>query len=309
MFQLINKKNKYFICALFLSVNFLLPVATHAQSTEADYQTVLKELIRTLQTQIAVLQIQLAEQKANEQAVAKEVVRPTTVFNDAPVLNRYVINQPSDVNKIFSLEHRSYLERVFELFPEKYDNKIKEFTVFKDKNGEFGAFVETLPPDNLAWTFAVNSDLLGREDDLTNSELIVHELAHIISYEEIEGVPLPGTATCNAYFRTQGCPKNNAYIASFVDDFWSDWDLDRAVVFRQEDSPVDAAYDYYESLNENEYVSGYAALSPEEDFAESFAQYVMSREPKKDTISSDKVWWFDQFTELKNTRSTIQSSL
>jgi hypothetical protein len=308
MFQLSNKKSARFVCAIYLSTLFLLPASTYAQSAEQQYQTVLQELIRTLHAQILVLQIKLAEQTKTEQSATKVTPRPTTVFDNAPVLKRYQIGEPSDVKTVSNLDHRKYLERIYEIFPDKYDNKIKEFTVFKDKNGEFGAFVETLPPDNVTWSFAVNSELLGKENTSSNSELIVHELAHIISYEEIAGLPLPGTATCDSYFKNQGCPKNNSYISSFVDEFWGGDDLDRATSFRAEKSPVDAAYDYFESLQKDEYVSGYAALSPEEDFAESFAQYVMNRAPRKDTVLSDKVWWFDQFTELKDARRSIQNS-
>jgi len=53
-------------------------------------------------------------------------------------------------------------------------------------------------------------------------------------------------------------------------------------------------------------VSSYAALNPEEDFSESFAQYVVNQKGQNNTISSQKVWWFDQFAELQTIRNDIR---
>ena len=39
--------------------------------------------------------------------------------------------------------------------------------------------------------------------------------------------------------------------------------------------------------------------------AESFAQYVVTRKPRANTEASKKVWWFDQFSDLKKIRSSI----
>jgi len=300
---------RHLVAGLILSTGLLLlPVTTQAQSASTDeqYRTVLFELIKTLQAQIELLQKQLIEQKAFESQVEYVAVeRPKTVFNGAPVMKRYAITKESDVKNITDLKHRQYLKRVYEIFPDEFDSKLREFMVFKDKNGEFGAFVETLPPNNEYWSFAINTDLLGKERTDTSTELIVHELAHIISYESIAGRPLPQNATCHAYFKSRGCPKGNSYLTAYTKDFWSVSDLSRALKLRKNPDAVDAADEYFQD-NESEYVSGYAALSPEEDFAESYAQYVTNRKIQNSSMASQKLWWFDQFTNLKNIRSTIK---
>jgi len=304
-----NRAHRFFIAGLFLWVSVLfVPASVQAQSPQNDevYQAVLRQLIGVLQAQIQLLQTQLAQQDSDEvQPEPVAVVRPRTVFAGAPVMNRYDIAKESDVKKITNLEHRQYLRRVYEIFPDTYDEKLREFMVFKDKGGDFGAFVETIPPDHTSWSFAVNTDLLGRENTESSTELIVHELAHIISYESILGVPLPGSASCHAYFKTRGCPRDNSYLAVFVDNFWSGPDLARALKLRRNPEALDAADAYFES-NEEKFVSGYAALSPEEDFAESFAQYVVARGSKTNTTASEKVWWFDQFTDLQDIRQYIR---
>jgi|GEM_PF-969731 hypothetical protein len=310
MFLLDNRQaRRFFVAGLFLWGSVLcFPVSVQAQSISNDkaYQAVLLQLIAALQTQIQLLQAQLVDKKIDTvQTQSAMVVRPKTVFNGAPVMNRYDIATESDLKKIANFDHRQYLKRVYEIFPDTYDEKLSEFMVFKDKGGDFGAFVETIPPDHTSWSFAVNTDLLGRENTESSTELIVHELAHIISYESIVGVPLPGSASCHSYFKTRGCPKENSYLAVFVDEFWSVSNLERALRLRKNPDAIDIADEYFES-NEDEYVSGYAALSPEEDFAESFAQYVVARRSQTNSTASEKVWWFDQFTDLQDIRQYIR---
>jgi hypothetical protein len=286
---------------------FFQPSTALAQTPAANAisQQDVGSVIAALLEQIELLREKLAEQKLVEaRAHVAEIERPQTVYDGAPVLNRYVLDGESSVRNITNYQHRQYLEQIYEIFPQKYANKLVEFAVFKDKNGDYGAFVETVPPHHLGWSFAINTDLLGNERTESSRELIVHELAHIISYESIEDKPLPQSAYCHTYFRTRGCPKENSYLAGFAEVFWETDDLNRAKEFRRQDDAIDEAYDYYEE-NKDEYVSGYAALSPEEDFAESFAQYVVARKPRANTVASKKVWWFDQFAELKKIRNSI----
>jgi hypothetical protein len=274
---------------------------------DAQYQAVLLELIEALQVQIALLQEQLAIQKRVNASQTQKVIveRPSTIFGGETVLNKYNLTKKSDRKNITNLTHRQFLKRVYEIFPTEFEDKLSEFIVVKDDGSDFDAFVKTIPPDHMKWAFAVNTGLLGRENTESGAELIVHELAHIISYESIIGVPLPTSASCHRYFQTRGCPKDNSYLAVFLEKFWNESELDRALVLRQKSNAIDEADEYFES-NKNQYVSGYAALSPEEDFAESFAQYVVNRRPHVRTPASEKVWWFDQFTNLQDIRAQIE---
>lgn len=294
------------------SSGLLTPSISHAQtiSSQEQYRQVLLTLIDALMAQIAVLQSGQGEPSVQDQTSETESERspserPRTMVNGAPVLARYQLTGESDTKQIPNLDHRRYLEQVYEIFPDKYDTKLREFVVFKDMDDEFGAFVETIPPEHAAWSLAVNAAEFDEDNADAKAFLIVHELAHIVSYEEMPGVPPPDTALCHTYFVERGCPRQSAYITAFVDEFWSRTDLERAMLFSTQRSPIDAAYEYYERA-EDEYVSGYAALSPEEDFAESFAQYMVDRGVRKNSIASEKVWWFEQFAELQTIRRRVR---
>jgi len=67
----------------------LLPVSVHAQNLQSDeqYRAVLLELVRTLQSQIQLLQQQLADQRMIDTSPDLIAVdRPAPVFTGAPVI-------------------------------------------------------------------------------------------------------------------------------------------------------------------------------------------------------------------------------
>lgn len=56
---------------------------------------------------------------------------------------------------------------------------------------------------------------------------------------------------------------------------------------------------------EDFYVSKYAMYSPEEDFSESFAHFVLTQTPKGDNVKEEKILFFYQFEELVQLRTEI----
>ena len=304
----LNRKQPFFsqkkialVSGLFCLSIFLSPIQVSAQtlSPEQEYQAQVQQLISQLLEQIAILQALLDEQRK------MEVDRPGIISSNVVVQKRYQIDGEGSADRIQDSRHRQYLQRVFEIFPSEYDAKVSEFLVFSDPKNGFDAFVETLPPTHTQWAFAVNSQSLDEVDSPFTTELIVHELAHLVSYDEILGKPSSAIADCRDYFKTNGCPKDNSYIIAFADEFWTNAELRRAKSYAGKSNRLDLAYDYFDQ-NEDDFVSGYAAFSPEEDFAESFAHYVTDRPSQTDTLASKKIWWFDQFFALQKMRSQIR---
>lgn len=285
----------FFLCVWFAPVS----AAAQGMGQPDEYQVSVQQLIDSLLKQIAVLQAQLAKQ------ISLESSQERIISDSLSVSDRYKITGEGSVAGIAKVSHQEHLKRVYAIFPSKYDAKLSEFIVFTDDTQYFDAFVETIPPDNEQWAYGVNSELLQETSQAYITELILHELAHIVSYEEILGKPLSSVASCRAYFKKNGCPKNNSYLTVFADTFWTESDLNRAERFSQQSDPADAANEYYKDTN-NLYVSGYAALSPEEDFAESFAYYATNGKVSFGTSAAQKVRWFEQFLEFKEIKEAIE---
>lgn len=299
------KKIPLFFTKAILLVFLTVPLMSSAQSTtvnESAQRALLLQLIAVLQQQIALLQ-QLQEQLAVQS-------RPVIVLGESGALSRkvdmvavYPLSSPDDVASIQNKNHRAYFNRVLELFPDTYEEKLGRVAVYED-SFDFDAFVETLPPKHDYWLYAVNERMLEDVTTEWNTELIVHELAHIVSYDSLSGKTSLANQSCDAYFELHGCPPEGSYLSLFVDDFWSSSDLVRAEEFAEANDDYKSAYEYYNEHASN-YVSDYAAVAPEEDFAESFVYYMLDDIPSG-RVARQKVDFFGQFSNLTKIRSKIR---
>ncbi len=288
----------------------VVPQLTSAQSTvvsDSAQRALLLQLIESLQQQIVLLQAQLQKMQASP-------VRQVVVIGEEGVLSKsvdmvatYRVNGLADVTSITDPEHRAYFERVFALFPDEYDARIGRVAVFDAESAEtFDAFVETLPPLHEQWLYAVNEEFVADVETSWGTELIIHELAHLVSYETVSGA-VPAKSTCHAYFEQHGCPVRNSYLGEFVSDFWSTIDLNRAKRFADLDDEYESAYAYYED-HETDFVSDYAAIGPEEDFSEAFVYFMLDKVPTG-RVAKQKVAFFASYSELVEMREEIQAAL
>ncbi|MCA9360026.1 hypothetical protein KC850_03240 [Candidatus Kaiserbacteria bacterium] len=293
---------KKLILSLFFTVGIILlpsPAFSAYTTSEEQYREVLLELIETLQQQILYLQ-GLSSVQTNVQEIGSSSY---LIGDSVDVTNLYSLDRPSDVGLVLNSTHKKYFTRVFELFPEKYDEKLRQLAVFADDEYGYDAYVETIPPNHKYWLYAVNEDVVDDVTSNSSTELIVHELAHLVEYEEIIGVPKPANQTCNSYFRHSGCPVENSYLKQFVNKFWTEEDLSRAGSFFNSNDSYELAYDYYQ-INQDKYVSGYSAINPEEDFAETFMFYILDFPTKRGEVRQ-KIDFMASYPELRLLKAEI----
>jgi hypothetical protein len=299
-------KLRQIILGSFLCLLIVSPFRVSAQSTinEEVYRAVLLQLIDNLLKQIEVLEARLEDKTF----VSRVEISPENMGDKVVTEETYKIRRASDVSEIMNREHREYFARVFELFPDEYDEKIRKLEVFDPDKSNFDAYVETIAPDHEYWSYAVNGEIIAEEEAKGNTELIIHELSHLVSYEEVLGVPKPANTRCHVYFKVHGCPQENSYLGQFIEEFWGNSDLNRAKEFADSRDAIDAAEEYFE-LYKNEYVTDYAALGPEEDFAESFTFFVLGESPKRGTLANEKVDFFSGYQELNSIKAEVASEL
>jgi len=302
------KYRRCVIALLLVGSFWYVPAQVQAQTlaVEATDRAVLLEIIERLQQEIRLLQKKLQYQLIWTDS-ASLVGKPHTAFEDSHnVLAKYSATNRSDVLEITNRNHRQYFLRVLDVIPVEYEAAIAEFVVFDGDDVMYDAYVETIAPLHETWQYAIHADMLARPNSAANTELIIHELAHIISYEEIIGVPKPATQNCAEYFSTFGCPAENSFLNQFVRSFWSTTDLERAQRFARNES-LDKVSRYYE-LNQTQYVTDYAASSPEEDFAESFVYFILGI-PVRGDGAQEKVAFFAQYPGLLDSKADILQSI
>lgn len=287
-----------------VTILLVLPTGVTAQVTtlsESAYRTELLKIIASLQQQIATLTALLAERE--QRTIVSEGETTGPLRETVSILATYPIAVTANTELIPNRTHRVYFNRVFALFPDQYDARIGQVIVFAEAESEIDAFVETMPPRHTKWIYAVSEGVIDEPLAAWNTELIVHELAHLIAYEKILNSEVTNVS-CEPYFLRHGCPPADSYLRAYVTQFWDSSDLKRAERFADNQA---VAYNYHDD-HADEYVSEYAALSPEEDFAESFMYFVLEK-PTSGSLAKKKVAFFEEYMTMLGVKQEVTESL
>lgn len=283
-----------------------VPQFAHAQfANEEAYRAYLFAIIELLQQQIALLSQESTVQAQTVVTVAAVNEYESLLLDKRAVQNRYILPEAEAVVGINNPTHRKYFSRFFELVPDEYDDYFIDVLVFNDRENDFDAFVETVPPyRGDTWRFGISSEMFeyGERGEAI-ADLMIHEFGHVVSYEIIPGFKQPQNATCHEFFSQFGCPPKHSYLMYFIDEFWNEDDLDALVDSRE----IDDVWTIQEQ-REN-FVSDYAATSPAEDFAESFTRFVLEGRSSGNDVADEKVNYFYNFSKMVVLRNEILNNL
>lgn len=169
------------------------------------------------------------------------------------------------------------------LIPEKNREDINRFEVFK--SGDTLAYISLHDRYGKYWTLGMNN----KNIELASETLVtyLHEYAHFLSLNQTQIDYWADEERCKSlYLADSGCFYKDAYLTNFYKQFW-------------ESGGYGELDDFY--------VSTYAMSSPEEDFAESFAHFILTQLPNGDTLKEQKLLFFYQYDELIKLRTEILS--
>jgi hypothetical protein len=161
--------------------------------------------------------------------------------------------------------------------------------------------------DGTSWTLSLDYGegeraVIGRgtDDVVTFDEVIAHELGHVLSLNEDQRTDDEGLGT---YADDESPFTETAYLNRFYREFWNG---------RYPGWSADGGSDEADSLYEQHadgFVTTYAATDPVEDFAESFAFFVLDPKPTGAAEKEDKVRFFYAFPELVKDRQFMRRNL
>lgn len=280
------------IFAVIICTNVL---AVHAQAptlTPVVRAQVLQQL-QVLMAQVAKLQEQLhtLQEKAPVLTHSQDHLYPTTFFTD-DYESAYRVSDTALLPRITSAV-RPGDEALFNTFVdmtgESFINDfIAEFRVFSDMDSELGGFVEQKKDGY--WILGINrfdDNLLVTHDDEVVTDLLLHEYAHIVFFE------------------------NSKFTEDFIDEFWNTRlmqthfeDVAEITNFTVHLAETTDFYDLHPKL----FVSEYAASSPDEDIVESFTFFVKNEKPLDSLVRDEKVRFFYQYPELVQMRNNLRAS-
>ncbi len=158
------------------------------------------------------------------------------------------------------------------IIPYERRQMINRFEVYD--HADLMAFVVQDDEDYDKWTYAANQIQATYETERVMTD--IHEFGHLLSLNAEQVDPNVSAKNCKTYMLDEGCPKKDSYIYKFYQQFWEDG----------------------EDEDENRYVTEYAMSSVYEDFAESWAYFVMTPRPKGKSVADRKVTFFYAYDDL-----------
>lgn len=206
------------------------------------------------------------------------------------------------------------------LVPEKQLARIGQIVADSDGLEGVLAYVEPISKDGSKWKMAYDpADSFSADGDLKNPKdlltTLIHEYGHVLALNDtqVQFVSIEDTVRVSCgpgeVILDEGCGKQDAYLTAFIKTFWTPEERDLghlALIQGDEEAYSFALY----NKKPDSFVTEYAATNETEDFAESFALFVMqSNKPSPDLIKNQKVLSFYQYPELVQLRNHMRGGL
>ena len=209
-----------------------------------------------------------------------------------------------------------YWNSIYNILPHKeISNYINSFRLYTDgENGDLGG-MNRLDESNANWQFDLDIKDMNifssdKKKVVDSTHTLIHEFGHLITLniEQIKPEQDDDQLEYGFYETAEGYCLNNSYLNLFVEEFWADnlldewYDIDEVEDYEERHNRL---YDFYLNYPED-FVSDYAAESPEEDIAESWTFFVFSDKREGNSIREQKINFFYRFPELVEYRTYIR---
>lgn len=164
------------------------------------------------------------------------------------------------------------------------------------------AFVTTLDEDSTFFLLAV--DVVSGASDPDELRLtMMHELTHVFAQEPgAQLIVSSGPFGCDTFYNGAGCFTEDSYLWAWIQEFWPLEIRDTL----PRDGSVGTDDEAFERCDlDAAYTGTYAAVHPEEDFAETFSAYVYDVEASP--ALGAKYAFFDRYPEFVAIRDSARA--
>jgi hypothetical protein len=165
------------------------------------------------------------------------------------------------------------------------------------------AFVTVLDEDSTFFLLAV--DVVSGDEDPEELRLtMMHELSHVFAQKPGEqlDVGVRSVEGCGTFYNGNGCFTEDSYLWAWIQEFWP-------LEMRDTLPPDGSVGSDDEAANRCDldaaYTGSYAAVHPEEDFAETFSAYVYDVDV--DAALTTKFAFFDRYPEFVSIRESARA--
>ncbi len=208
------------------------------------------------------------------------------------------------------------------MIPADQRRMLAQFQVMTDGPGGVLSAIEQTPGNPTRWI--LESDIADMPDSKNLAFTLLHEFGHLLTLNSSQVPPdlrvfdnpnstsirQRAIAACTTYFSGEGCSLPSSYVNEFFQRFWTDIYDEWSRIDRIDDQDRRDArlHSFYRKYNDR-FVDSYAASSPVEDIAETWAYFVLSPRPSGQSISDQKMLFFYSYPGLVALRDQIRLGL
>ncbi len=208
------------------------------------------------------------------------------------------------------------------LIPADQRAMLSQFQIVTDGPGGVLSAVEQTANDPRSWLLAI--DIADASDTKNLSFTLLHEFGHLLTLSPAQVPPDPNIfndpqsprqrnralAACPNYFPGEGCSLPDSYLNQFYARYWNDiFEQWQSIDSIQDDVRRDSRLDDFFHRYSDRFVDSYAATSPSEDIAETWAYYILNPKPVGSSIADQKLRFFYEYPELVSLREQILKRL
>lgn len=212
----------------------------------------------------------------------------------------------------------------YNIFPKKITQKyIKRLVFFTDGEDEKTGALGALNKVNTEWQLVLDPadvNFKTRNEERLHQSIytLVHEFGHLLTLNNTQIKPIfkeKIQEEDEPYLTNEGQALKKSYMNLFVVRFWNgsllnEWDhIQREYCYTEQKSCLEQLYGLYQE-NYTDFITDYAAESPEEDIVESWTAFVLRDKVRKpETVAEQKMNFFYEFPELVNYRKIIRKNI
>ncbi len=211
----------------------------------------------------------------------------------------------------------------YNMFPKRITQRyIKKLVLMTDGEDEKTGALGALNEKNNEWQLVldpIDVDFTSQDNTRISQSIytLVHEFGHLLTlnHTQIKPAKRRKQEKGDPYVTIEGVATKDSYINKFVEEFWgggllTEWDrIQKNFCMTEQKSCLEKLYGLYKD-NYTDFLTDYAAESPEEDIAESWTAFVLGEKyDNPQTIAEKKVNFFYQFEELVYYRKVIKKNI
>lgn len=214
---------------------------------------------------------------------------------------------------------KAYWAQTLKVIPNELLIKyIASFKLFTDGIDEDLGGVSPLNKWNTKWELDIDTidfDLQAKDSAqiINYTHTLIHEFGHLLTLnpEQITFTRDKRQKDEIGYLTAEGYAKPSSYLGQFIQQFWkkpllTEWDNIQGVILKSKRWQL---LDKFYLAHKEQFLTDYAAESPEEDIAESWTFFVLADKPEASSVKEQKILFFYGFPELLAYRKEIWRQL